>query len=78
MNILITGANGFVGRALCRRLSADGYKVRGLKNSLDYRFYDFVNFFEKGRWKLNQFVLKISTMAYHQPAFKPQKSLILR
>ena len=29
MNILITGANGFIGRALCRRLSADGYKIRG-------------------------------------------------
>ncbi len=29
MNILVTGANGFVGLALCRRLSADGYKVRG-------------------------------------------------
>ena len=29
MNVLVTGANGFVGWALCRRLSADGYKVRG-------------------------------------------------
>ncbi|MCK4468842.1 MAG: SDR family oxidoreductase [Desulfobacterales bacterium] len=29
MNILITGANGFIGRALCKRLLADGYQVRG-------------------------------------------------
>jgi nucleoside-diphosphate-sugar epimerase len=29
MNVLVTGANGFIGRALCR-LSADGYKVRGM------------------------------------------------
>ena len=29
MKILATGANGFIGRALCTRLSADGYKVRG-------------------------------------------------
>jgi len=29
MNILVTGANSFIGRALCKRLSADGYKVRG-------------------------------------------------
>ena len=28
MNILITGANGFIGRALCKRLLADGYQVR--------------------------------------------------
>ena len=27
MNILITGANGFIGRALCKRLLADGYQV---------------------------------------------------
>ena len=27
--ILLTGANGFIGSALCERLSADGYKVRG-------------------------------------------------
>ena len=29
MNILITGANGFIGQALCKRLLADGYQVRG-------------------------------------------------
>jgi nucleoside-diphosphate-sugar epimerase len=28
-NVLITGANGFVGRALCRKLQADGVKVCG-------------------------------------------------
>ncbi|UCD81272.1 MAG: SDR family oxidoreductase [Desulfobacterales bacterium] len=28
-NVLITGANGFVGRALCRKLQADGVKVHG-------------------------------------------------
>jgi nucleoside-diphosphate-sugar epimerase len=27
-HILVTGANGFVGRALCRRLSAEGFPVR--------------------------------------------------
>ena len=29
MNILITGANGFIGRALCDKLIADGYHVWG-------------------------------------------------
>jgi nucleoside-diphosphate-sugar epimerase len=29
MNILITGANGFIGRALCDKLIADEYQVRG-------------------------------------------------
>jgi len=33
MNILITGANGFIGQALCKRLLADGYKVRGIVRS---------------------------------------------
>jgi len=28
MNVLITGANGFIGRALCKRMLADGYHVR--------------------------------------------------
>ncbi len=29
LNILITGANGFIGRVLCDKLIADGYQVRG-------------------------------------------------
>jgi UDP-N-acetyl-alpha-D-quinovosamine dehydrogenase len=29
INVLITGANGFVGRALCDKLITDGYQVRG-------------------------------------------------
>ncbi|MBA2123513.1 hypothetical protein B9J78_00985 [bacterium Unc6] len=29
MNILVTGANGFVGQALCKRMLVDGYQVRG-------------------------------------------------
>jgi len=29
MNVLVTGANGFIGRALCKRMLADGYQVRG-------------------------------------------------
>ncbi|MBC8200109.1 MAG: SDR family oxidoreductase [Desulfobacteraceae bacterium] len=29
MNILITGANGFIGQALCKRMLTDGYQVRG-------------------------------------------------
>jgi len=28
-NVLVTGANGFIGRALCERLMADGYQARG-------------------------------------------------
>ena len=28
-NILVTGANGFIGKALCNKLIADGYQVRG-------------------------------------------------
>jgi UDP-glucose 4-epimerase len=30
MHVLITGANGFIGRALCKRMLADGYQVRGV------------------------------------------------
>jgi uncharacterized protein YbjT (DUF2867 family) len=29
MNILITGANGFIGQALCKRLPAEGWQVLG-------------------------------------------------
>ena len=29
MNVLVTGANGFIGRALCERLLAEGCQVRG-------------------------------------------------
>ena len=29
MNVLVTGANGFVCRALCKKMLADGYQVRG-------------------------------------------------
>ena len=28
-NVLVTGANGFIGRALCKRLMAAGLQVRG-------------------------------------------------
>jgi nucleoside-diphosphate-sugar epimerase len=33
MNILITGANGFIGQALYKRMLADGYQVRGAVRS---------------------------------------------
>ena len=33
MNILITGANGFIGRSLCKRMLADGYQLRGAVRS---------------------------------------------
>ena len=29
LNVLVTGANGFIGRVLCDKLIADGYQVRG-------------------------------------------------
>jgi len=28
-NILVTGANGFIGQALCKRLMAEGLQVKG-------------------------------------------------
>ena len=43
--------------------------LRGLKNSLDYRFYDFVKIFKKRSWELQQFTLKIRTIAYYQSEF---------
>lgn len=33
MLILITGANGFIGQALCKKILADGYQVRGAVRS---------------------------------------------
>lgn len=33
--VLVTGANGFIGRALCRRLTEQGYVVRGSVRSAD-------------------------------------------
>jgi len=33
MNILVTGANGFIGRALCKKMLADGWQVRGTVRS---------------------------------------------
>lgn len=30
MNVVVTGAGGFVGQALCRRLAASGYRVTGI------------------------------------------------
>ena len=29
MRVFITGASGFIGRALCERYAADGHEVRG-------------------------------------------------
>jgi hypothetical protein len=51
---------------------------RALKISLDYRFYDFINFVEKRRCKLQQFTIKTRAMAYNQSALQPRKRLILR
>ena len=35
MNVLVTGANGFIGRALCDKLLTDGYQVRGAVRGTD-------------------------------------------
>jgi nucleoside-diphosphate-sugar epimerase len=32
-NVLVTGANGFIGKVLCERMLADGYQVRGAVRS---------------------------------------------
>ena len=36
-NVLVTGANGFIGKALCRRMLAEGWHVRGAVRTLDNR-----------------------------------------
>ena len=33
MNILVTGANSFIGQALCKKMLADGYQMRGAVRS---------------------------------------------
>ena len=33
MNVLVTGANGFIGRALCKKMLAEGWQVRGAVRS---------------------------------------------
>lgn len=33
INVLVTGANGFIGRVLCDKLITDGYQVRGAVRS---------------------------------------------
>ena len=40
MQILVTGASGFVGAALCRELHARGYDVRGAARSMHSSFSD--------------------------------------
>ena len=36
MKILVTGAAGFIGHALCKRLIAENYEIVGLDNINDY------------------------------------------
>ena len=36
-NVLVTGANGFIGKALCRRMLAEGWNVRGAVRSLSQK-----------------------------------------
>ena len=33
-NVLVTGASGFIGQALCKRMLADVYQVRGAVRSV--------------------------------------------
>ncbi|MEO0439220.1 MAG: SDR family NAD(P)-dependent oxidoreductase, partial [Pseudomonadota bacterium] len=40
MNILVTGAAGFIGFHLCKRLLADGHSVTGLDSLNDYYSVD--------------------------------------
>ena len=35
MSVLITGASGFVGRAMCERMLVDGWQVRGIVRSAE-------------------------------------------
>ncbi|MCH7527230.1 MAG: NAD-dependent epimerase/dehydratase family protein, partial [Planctomycetes bacterium] len=35
MNIAVTGATGFIGKALCARLLADGHEVRAISRDPD-------------------------------------------
>ena len=35
--ILVTGANGFIGRALCAKLRNKGWKVRGSIRSIEHK-----------------------------------------
>jgi hypothetical protein len=41
------------------------------KNSLDYRFYDFIENFKKRSWELQQFSLKIWPMAHDKAVYIP-------
>ena len=36
MNILVTGANSFIGRELCKKMFADGWQVRGTIRDLKH------------------------------------------
>jgi nucleoside-diphosphate-sugar epimerase len=36
MKILVTGANGFIGQALCERMLSEGWQVRGTVRSLNH------------------------------------------
>ena len=58
MKILITGANGFIGRALCKKLSRSCYDVSAVvrkikKNSCydNIRYYSIGDFNKKKNWK---------------------------
>ena len=50
MKILVTGANGFIGRALCKRLFADNWRVHGAVRSSNQfnKLPSKVNIFQVG------------------------------